>query len=276
MDRITCENCGREYESILPSCPECGHVNEELGAGLTPTLDEMREKILSIPLHWEDGELEASLAAAAAAAELEPQPEPEEPEEEPAEEAGPEAEPEEETEAEAPADNALEAVFDTPSEALSEVLAALPDQDAAQEIGAYFRGKTAQAESAGAKETVQVAYHKGSILSVTRTLKEGVSTTLRAETFHTATAGLFALADFFPGAGDWQDVVTAAAETVLADSTLELYDGWRDTLRSRFEPGQFYLEDGRLVVYYQPGVLTADITRAAIPFDQLKGFTLPG
>ncbi len=32
MERITCEKCGREYENILQSCPECGHVNADAAA----------------------------------------------------------------------------------------------------------------------------------------------------------------------------------------------------------------------------------------------------
>ena len=31
MDRIVCENCGREYEGYLGSCPVCGHENEDFG-----------------------------------------------------------------------------------------------------------------------------------------------------------------------------------------------------------------------------------------------------
>mgnify|MGYP002624733170 CR=1 FL=1 len=181
----------------------------------------------------------------------------------------------------------LYAVFDEEPDDLEQILQDLPDRDAAEEIRSYFAAARQTADDADCTMTLQVRYFKAPVLSVLRTVTDGEGhRTLRSETFQTETAGLFTLADFFPGLeeDDWTGALLAEAEALLDGSDRELYsfadvdfgDGdLGELLTQFFDPDQFYLSSEGVTVYYQAGVLSDSSVQITVPYSRLTGFVMP-
>ena len=192
-------------------------------------------------------------------------------------------------EPEMPAPGELYAVFEEDLNDLELALQDLPDRDAAGEIRDYFAAAEQTALDAGCTVEAQVMYRKEPVLSVLRTVtdREGRKT-LRSETFQTETAGLFTLADFFPGLeeADWLDPLLAVADETLGCSDQELYsasvigvdseDGsLREVLERTFDPDCFYLTSQGLCIYFQAGVLSDGSVQVILPYSRLSGFVMP-
>ena len=183
----------------------------------------------------------------------------------------------------------LYAVFEEELDDLDQILQDLPDRDAAEEIRAYFAAARQTAADAGCTMTVQVQYFKAPVLSVLRTVTDGEGhKTLRGETFQTETAGLFTLADFFPGMeeADWLGPLLAVADETLGCSDQELYSAsvigidWedgslREVLERTFDPDCFYLTSQGLCIFFQAGVLSSGSVQITLPYSRLDGFVMP-
>ena len=180
-------------------------------------------------------------------------------------------------------------MFDEDLDDLQRVLHDLPNREAAGEIQDYFAAAEQTAVDAGCTVTAQVMYQKDPVLSVLRTVTDQDGRkTLRSETFQTETAGLFTLADFFPGLeeADWLGSLLAVADETLGCSDQELYsaseigidagDGsLRQVLERTFDPDCFYLTSQGICIYFQAGVLSDGVIQVTLPYSRLTGFAMP-